>query len=60
MSPVVFTDADIPIYAPGGDHPLKEQSARMLRSVDEDPRPIVTDSEILGELLHRYLALGHR
>lgn len=58
MSPAVFIDANVPIYAAGGDHPLKEPCARILRSVAEDPRPFVTDSEVLQELLHRYLALG--
>ena len=58
MSLAVFIDANVPIYAAGGDHPLKEPCARILRSVAEDPRPFVTDSEVLQELLHRYLALG--
>ena len=57
MTPAVFIDTNVPIYAAGGDHPLKEQCARILRSVAEDPKPFVTDSEVLQELLHRYLAL---
>lgn len=58
MSPAVFLDANVPIYAAGGDHPLKDPCSRILRSVAEDPRPFVTDSEVLQELLHRYLAQG--
>ncbi len=58
MSPAVFIDANVPIYAAGGDHPLKEPCARILRIVAEDPRPFATDSEVLQELLHRYLAQG--
>lgn len=58
MSPAVFLDANVPIYAAGGDHPLKEPCARILRVAAEDPRPFVTDSEVLQELLHRYLAQG--
>ncbi|MDE2822988.1 MAG: type II toxin-antitoxin system VapC family toxin [Chloroflexota bacterium] len=58
MSPAVFLDANVPIYAAGGDHPLKEPCAQILRTVAEDPRPFVTDSEVLQELLHRYLALS--
>ena len=57
MSPAVFIDANVPIYASGGDHPLKEPCAHILRGVAQDPRPFVTDSEVLQELLHRYLAL---
>ena len=60
MSPAVFIDANVPIYAAGGDHPLNEPCARILRSVAEDPRRFVTDSGVLQELLHRYLALGRR
>ena len=58
MSPAVFLDANVPIYAAGGDHPLKAPCSRILRSVAEDPRPFVTDSEVLQELIHRYLAQG--
>ena len=58
MSPAVFIDANVPIYAAGGNHPLKEPCARILRSAAEDPQSFVTDSEVLQELLHRYLALG--
>ena len=56
MSPAVFIDANVPIYASGGDHPLKEPCAHILRGVAQDPRPFATDSEVLQELLHRYLA----
>ena len=58
MSPAVFIDANVPIYAAGGNHPLKEPCAQILRCVAEDPQFFVTDSEVLQELLHRYLALG--
>ncbi len=58
MSPAVFIDANVPIYAAGGDHPLKKPCARILRRVAADPQPFVTDSEVLQELLYRYLALG--
>ncbi len=58
MSPAVFVDANVPIYAAGGDHPLKDPCARILRSVADNPRPFVTDSEVFQELLHRYLAQG--
>ena len=60
MSPAVFIDANVPIYAAGGDHPYKEPCARILRTVAEDPQPFATDSEVLQELLHRYLASGRR
>ena len=58
MSPAVFIDANVPIYAAGGDHPYKEPCARILRMAAQAPQPFVTDSEVLQELMHRYLASG--
>ena len=56
MSPAVFVDANVPIYAAGGDHPYKEPCARILLMAADAPKSFVTDSEILQELMHRYLA----
>ena len=58
MNPAVFIDANVPIYAAGSDHPYKEPCARILRILAEDPQSFVTDSEVLQELMHRYLASG--
>ena len=58
MNPVVFIDANVPIYAAGRDHPYKEPCARILRLVADDPQYFVTDSEVLQEVMHRYLASG--
>ena len=58
MSPAVFIDANVPIYAAGRDHPYKEPCARILRILADDPQSFVTDSEVLQELMHRYLASG--
>lgn len=57
MSPAAFLDANVPIYAAGRHHPLKEPCARILLLVAENPQAFVTDAEVLQELLHRYLAL---
>ena len=57
MSPVAFIDTNIPIYAAGRAHPLKEPGAQVLLLVAEHPQAFVTDAEVLQELLHRYLAL---
>ena len=58
MNPAVFIDANVPIYAAGREHPYKQPCARILRMVAEEPQSFVTDSEVLQELLHRYLASG--
>jgi predicted nucleic acid-binding protein len=57
MSPPIFVDANVPIYAAGRPHPLKEPCARILRLAAERPRMFFTNAEVLQELLHRYLAL---
>jgi predicted nucleic acid-binding protein len=57
MSPVAFIDANVPIYAAGRPHPLKEPCAQLLLLAAEHPQAFVTDAEVLQELLHRYLAL---
>ena len=56
MSPVVFIDTNVPIYAAGREHPHKEPCAGTLRLVAENPMSFVTDAEVLQELVHRYLA----
>ena len=58
MTPVAFIDANVPIYAAGRDHPYKEPCARILRILADDPQSFVTDSEVLQEMMHRYLASG--
>jgi predicted nucleic acid-binding protein len=53
----LFIDANVPVYALGRDHPLKEPSVRLLTLIAESPQAFITDSEVLQELLHRYLSL---
>ena len=58
MSPVVFIDANVPIYAAGRDHSYKEPCARILRILADSPESFATNSEVLQEIMHRYLASG--
>ncbi len=58
MNPAVFVDANVPIYAAGREHPYKQPCARILRILADDPQLFVTDSEVLQEIMHRYLASG--
>ena len=58
MSPAVFIDANVPIYAAGREHPHKQPCARILRILADDPQSFITDSEVLQEMMHRYLASG--
>ena len=56
MSPAVFIDANVPIYASGRDHPYKQPCSRILRIAAYDPDSFVTDAEVLQELVHLYLS----
>jgi predicted nucleic acid-binding protein len=57
MSPPILLDTNVPVYAAGRPHALKEPCADILMLVAERPQAFVTDAEVLQELLHRYLAL---
>jgi len=60
MRPRVFVDANIPMYAAGGDHPLKAPSLGVLEAVARGRIAAATDSEVIQEILHRYASLGRR
>jgi uncharacterized protein len=53
----IFIDANIPIYATGRSHPLKQPCADVLELIGRRPSAFFTNAEVLQELLHRYLAL---
>jgi hypothetical protein len=54
---VILIDSNIPMYLVGAPHPLKSDAQRLLeRSITERER-LVTDAEVLQEILHRYAAI---
>lgn len=53
----LFLDANVPTYAAGRDHPLKEPCKEVLLLAARYPGSFFTDAEVLQEMLHRYLAL---
>jgi hypothetical protein len=52
-----FLDANVPIYATGRPHQLKEPAGKVVNLVAEHPEAYFTDAEVLQELLHRYRSL---
>jgi predicted nucleic acid-binding protein len=57
---VILVDSNIPMYLVGGAHPHKVDAQRLLeRSIAAGER-LVTDAEVLQEILHRYVAIGRR
>lgn len=54
----IFIDANIPMYAAGSAHPLKNPSREIISSIADYPEAYFTSAEVLQEILHRHLSLG--
>jgi predicted nucleic acid-binding protein len=57
---VIFVDSNIPMYLVGADHPNKPAARRLLERAVAENDVLVTDAEVLQEILHRYTAIGRR
>ena len=57
---MILVDSNVPMYLVGASHAHKADARRLLeRAVSEGER-LVTDAEVLQEILHRYVAIGLR
>jgi hypothetical protein len=57
---VILIDSNIPMYMVGTAHPHKIDSQRLLEQLVSERRRLVTDAEVLQEILHRYVAINRR
>jgi uncharacterized protein len=57
---VTFIDSNIPMYLIGASHPLKTDAQILLERLVAQGERLVTDAEVLQELLHRYTAINRR
>jgi hypothetical protein len=57
---VIFVDSNVPMYLVGADHPHKADARRLLESAIANGERLVTDAEVLQEILHRYVAIDRR
>jgi len=57
---MIFVDSNIPMYLVGESHPHKSDSQRLLERVVSANERLVTDAEVLQEILHRYTAIDRR
>lgn len=57
---MIFVDSNIPIYLVGADQPNKESARLLLERAITDGELLVTDAEVLQEILHRYVAIDRR
>jgi len=57
---VIFVDSNVPMYLVGAAHPHKVDAQRLLERAIGDRERLVTDAEVLQEILHRYVAINRR
>jgi uncharacterized protein len=57
---VILVDSNIPMYLVGAAHPHKSDAQRWLEKLVSDRQRLVTDAEVLQEILHRYVAINRR
>jgi len=48
------------MYLVGSPHPHKADAQRLLENLISDRQRLVTDAEVLQEILHRYVAINRR
>jgi predicted nucleic acid-binding protein len=54
---MIFLDSNLPMYLVGSSHPHKTDAQRLLERLISDRDRLVTDAEVLQEILHRYVAI---
>ena len=54
---MIFVDSNIPMYLVGAPHPHKTDSKRWLEELVNGRERLVTDAEVLQEILHRYVSI---
>ena len=57
---MIFIDSNVPRYLVGADHPNKAIARQLLERAIADGEPLVTDAEVLQEILHRCVAIDRR
>ena len=54
---MIFIDSNVPMYLVGSEHPHKADAQSLLERCIADDERLVTDAEVLQEILHRYFAI---
>lgn len=57
---MILVDSNVPMYLVGAAHPNKEVARILLERAITDGELLVTDAEVLQEILHRYVAINRR
>ena len=57
-APRVYLDSNVPMYAAGRPHPLRDPAVAMVRAVADGRVTAVTGVEAFQEILHRFRRIG--
>jgi predicted nucleic acid-binding protein len=57
---VILVDSNVPMYLVGAPHAHKADAQRWLEKFVSERQRLVTDAEVLQEILHRYVAIQRR
>ena len=57
---MILLDSNIPMYLIGPPHPHKTDAQRLLEKFISQRQRLVTDAEVLQEILHRYVTINRR
>ena len=57
---MILVDSNIPMYLIGSPSPQKTDTQRLLEKLVSERQRLVTDAEVLQELLHRYTLVNRR
>ena len=57
---MILIDSNVPMYIVGASHPNKVEAQRLLEKAIMDRQRLVTDAEVLQEILHRYTSINRR
>ena len=57
---MILVDSNIPMYLVGAPHPHRSDAQRWLEKLVNERQRLVTDAEVLQEILHRYVAIDRR
>ena len=57
---MIFVDSNIPMYLVGAHLAAKERAQDLLERATLEEERLITDAEVLQEILHRYTAIDRR
>ncbi len=57
---MILVDSNIPMYLVGAAHPRKVDAQRRVEKLLSERQRLVTDAEVLQEILHRYVTINRR